>query len=77
MHCMKWMQRFKNMRLGESMVYTLVWAAIFLIPFMNAHLMAETNLNFNNVIVSWGKISPYFLIFIINNVLLAPQARLP
>jgi len=70
---MKWMQRFKNMRLGESMVYTLVWAAIFLIPFMNAHLMAETNLNFNNVIVSWGKISPYFLIFIINNVLLAPQ----
>jgi hypothetical protein len=23
------------------MLYTLVWAAIFLVPFMNSHLMAE------------------------------------
>lgn len=70
---MKWMRSFKKMRLGESMVYTLVWSAIFLIPFMNAHLMAEQTINFNNVIISWGKISPYFFIFIVNNVLLAPQ----
>lgn len=55
------------------MVYTLVWSAIFLIPFMNAHLMAEATIDFDNVIISWGKISPYFLIFVVNNKLLAPQ----
>lgn len=55
------------------MVYTLVWSAIFLIPFMNAHLMAEHSISFRHVIISWGKISPYFLIFVINNVFLAPQ----
>ena len=49
------------------MVYTLVWSAIFLIPFMNAHLMAEATIDFDNVIISWGKISPYFLIFVVNN----------
>ena len=70
---MKWMRRFKNMRLGESMLYTLVWAAIFLVPFMNSHLMAEDFKDFNHVIISWGKISPYFLIFIVNNSILAPQ----
>ena len=70
---MKWMRTFRKIRLGESMVYTLVWSAIFLIPFMNAHLMAEHSISFRNVIISWGKISPYFLIFVINNVFLAPQ----
>ncbi len=70
---MKWMGTFRKMRLGESMVYTLVWSAIFLIPFMNAHLMAEATIDFDNVIVSWGKISPYFIIFLVNNILLAPQ----
>lgn len=67
------MGRFKNMRVGESMLYTLVWAAIFLVPFMNSHLMAEDFKDFNHVIISWGKISPYFLIFIVNNNILAPQ----
>ena len=70
------MKIFRNWRLGENMLYTLVWAAIFLIPFMNAQLMSEHEVDFNKVIISWGKISPYFLIFIINTTLLAPRLLL-
>lgn len=70
------MKRFKKLSLGENMLYTLVWAAIFLIPFMNAQLMSEHEVDFNKVIISWGKISPYFLIFIINTTLLAPRLLL-
>lgn len=69
---MKRVNILKNLLIGENMVYTLVWTAIFLIPFMNAHLMSENQINFGNVIISWGKILPYFLIFLLNNYLLAP-----
>ena len=70
------MKRFKKLSLGENMLYTLVWTVIFLIPFMNAQLMSEHEVDFNKVIISWGKISPYFLIFIINTTLLAPRLLL-
>lgn len=70
MQCMK---LFKRLELGENMLYTLVWVAIFLIPFMNAQLMSEHTVNFNNVIISWGKVAPYFIIFIVNNNILAPR----
>ena len=73
---MKGLNIFKDLRLGENMVYSLVWIAIFLIPFMNAHLMAEHEINIGKVIISWGKISPYFIVFIVNNVLLAPYLLL-
>ena len=63
---------FKNISLGENMFYSVVWAAIYLIPFMNAHLMSEHSINFNIVIISWVKITPYFIIFMTNNYLLAP-----
>lgn len=39
---------------------------------MNAQLMSETFVDFNKVIISWGKIAPYFLIFIANTTILAP-----
>ena len=58
------------------MLYTLVWVAIFLIPFMNAQLMSEGFVDFNKAIISWGKITPYFIIFIVNTTLLAPRLLL-
>lgn len=70
------MKIFKDLKLGENMLYTLVWVAIFLIPFMNAQLMSETFVDFNKVIISWGKIAPYFLIFIVNTTILAPSLLL-
>jgi sensor histidine kinase YesM len=38
--------------------------------------MSETAVDFNKVIISWGKIAPYFLIFIVNTTILAPQLLL-
>ncbi len=70
------MKLFRRLELGENMLYTLVWVAIFLIPFMNAQLMSEHTVNYNNVIISWGKVAPYFIIFIVNNNILAPQLLL-
>lgn len=70
------MKRFNNWRLGENMLYTLVWIAIFLIPFMNAQLMSESVVDFDKVIISWGKIAPYFFIFLLNTTILAPRLLL-
>ena len=58
------------------MVYSLVWIVVFLIPFMNAQLMSEEHIDFNKVVISWGKIAPYFVIFITNNIILAPKLLL-
>lgn len=76
MNWKKWQDRLKNLSLGENMVYGFLWAAIFLIPFMNAHLMSEEINNLDNVIISWGKIAPYFIIFLVNNYILAPYLLL-
>ena len=43
---------------------------------MNAQLMSEHEIDFNKVIISWVKVAPYFIIFIVNNVLLAPKLLL-
>lgn len=70
------MKFFKNWTLGENMLYTLVWIAIFLIPIMNSQLMSEHVVDFDKVIISWGKIAPYFIIFIVNTAILAPRLLL-
>ena len=62
----------RNLWIGENMLYACVWAAIFLIPFMNAHLMSEEAIDFGKVIISWVKILPYFFIFLVHNYLLTP-----
>ena len=54
------------------MAYALFWATIFLIPFIYTKLVSESSLDMHNVLISWGKILPYFIIFIINNYILAP-----
>ena len=70
------MKLFRRWELGENMLYTLVWVAIFLSPFMNAQLMSEHEIDFNKAIISWVKVAPYFTIFLVNNILLAPKLLL-
>lgn len=70
------MKFFKNWTLGENMLYTLVWIVVFLIPIMNSQLMSEHVVDFDKVIISWGKIAPYFIIFIVNTTILAPRLLL-
>lgn len=69
---MKLSMHIKNIGLGENVIYALVWMAIYLIPFMNAHLMSESSVDFGKVVISWAKISPYFIIFLVHNYLILP-----
>ncbi len=70
------MKLIKRWDIGENMLYTFVWACVFLIPIMNDQLMSEHDINLNKVIISCGKIAPYFIIFIVNNIILAPRLLL-
>ena len=54
------------------MAYVLVWLTIFFIPFIYAKLIADRQIEFNDVLTIWGKILPYYIIFLLNNYLLAP-----
>ena len=54
------------------MAYVLVWLTIFLIPFIYTKLIADRQIEFNDVLTIWGKILPYYIIFLLNNFLLAP-----
>lgn len=63
----------KKTSVGENLFYTFVWLAIFLVPIINSKLMSELHVNFPSVVISWGKIAPYFIVFIINNNILAPR----
>lgn len=69
---MKLRSIIRGIRVGENMAYVLVWATIFLIPFIYTKLIADRQVEFNDALTIWGKILPYYIIFLINNYLLAP-----
>ena len=54
------------------MAYILVWATIFLVPFIYTYLKSEESIELHDVLAMWGKILPYYIIFLLNNYLLAP-----
>ena len=53
--------------IGENLVYSGIWAVVYLIPIMNSTLMSEDYIDFNKVFLAWGKITPYFILFMLNN----------
>lgn len=69
---MKLRRIIRRITIGENMAYAFVWLTIFLIPFIYTKLVSESSLDFHKVLISWGKILPYFLIFLVNNYILAP-----
>lgn len=69
---MKLRSIIRRIGIGENMAYVLVWLTIFLIPFIYAKLIADRQIEFNDVLTIWGKILPYYIIFLLNNYLLAP-----
>ncbi len=66
----------KKTSIGENLLYVLVWSAIILVPVLNSEMMEELHINFENVLIAWRKISPYLVIFIVHNYLLAPRFML-
>lgn len=69
---MKLRSIIRRITIGENMAYALVWATVFLIPFIFTKLVSDSDLNIHLVFISWGKILPYFIIFLVNNYILAP-----
>ena len=63
----------KRQILSENMLYGMVWIVVFLVPILNSKLMAEEHVNLNNIIIAWCKIAPYFIIFVLHNVFIAPR----
>lgn len=57
----------RKQAIGENLVYSAVWLVVYLIPIMNAKLMSELHVDFSKVLTAWIKITPYFILFLINN----------
>ncbi len=64
---MKRKATIRKQAIGENLIYWAVWLVVYLIPIMNAKLMSELHVDFGKVLTAWIKITPFFLLFIINN----------
>lgn len=65
----------KKILFSENLLYSMVWIVVFLIPILNSALTAG-EYNINNILISWIKIAPYFIIFAIHNTFVARQMLL-
>ena len=66
---------FLNIRkqaIGESALYFLIWMLVLLTPFMNSGMMSDSTLDVSSSLLSWLKVLPFYLLFILNNYLLYP-----
>lgn len=66
----------KKQTIGENLLYVMVWSAIILVPVLNSQMMSELHVSFENVLIAWRKIAPYFIIFIVHNSVIAPRLML-
>ena len=62
----------KKQIITENILYAMVWTVVFLVPILNSKLMAEEHVNLDGIIIAWCKIAPYFIIFLIHNIFIAP-----
>ncbi|MDE6623521.1 MAG: histidine kinase [Alistipes sp.] len=66
----------KKQTIGENLLYVMVWSAIILVPVLNSQMMSELHVSMENVLIAWRKISPYLVIFIVHNAVIAPRLML-
>lgn len=70
------MEYGKKQTIGENLLYSMVWAAIILVPILNSKMMSELHVSIENIFTAWRKIAPYLIIFLIHNSLIAPRLML-
>lgn len=70
---MKRMQNIRKQRIGENLIYVMVWLVIILVPILSSKMLGEEHVDLEAIFTSWRKIAPYLLLFVINNSLLAPK----
>lgn len=70
------MQTIRKQLIGENLIYFFVWSAIILSPILASKMLGEEHVNLGNILISWRKISPYLLLFLVNNLYMAPKLLL-
>ena len=70
------MKSARKQHIGENLLYFLVWSAVILVPIMAAKMLGHEHVQFENVLISWQKIFPYLVLFVIHNTLLARKLLL-
>ena len=61
----------RKQTIGENVLYTLVFVAVYLVPIFNSFMMAEEHIDFyNKVFRAWSIITPYLGLFLFNNYIL-------
>lgn len=60
-------------RTSENLLYILVWGAIFFVPVLNTAMTSQQHIYIEEVLAAWFKLGPFFMVFLINNNLFAPQ----
>lgn len=63
-------QLFTKGILGENLLYTFVWVGIYIVPLLYSGMMSESY-NFDNLIIAWLKITPFFIVFLIHNLFIS------
>ncbi len=66
----------RKQTVGENLLYVMVWTAIILVPVLNSQMMSEMHVSFENVLIAWRKITPYLVIFLVHNAIIAPRFML-
>ncbi len=61
-------------QLSENLLYVLVWVSILLVPVLNTELTSREHLYVEELFMSWLKIAPFMLIFLLHNIFVAPRA---
>ncbi len=70
------MKRLKKQKIGENLLYLMVWAAIILVPILNDKMLDEEHVDLMNIMRAWCREAPYLFIFIVHNSFLAPRLLL-
>ncbi len=61
-------------QLSENLLYVLVWVSILMVPVLNTELTSRDHLYVEELFMSWLKIAPFLLIFLLHNIIVAPRA---
>lgn len=64
--------KIRKQIIGENLLYLLIWSAVLLTPFMNVGLMAIQGFDIEELLLTWLKILPFYLLFVVHNSVLLP-----
>ena len=64
--------KIRKQIIGENLLYLFIWVIVLLTPFMNVGLMAIQGFDIGELLLTWLKILPFFLLFVIHNSVLLP-----